>query len=274
MSAITFALSRAPLPAHQLATLARRRLQLTARRPRELLVPLTMPVLFALVIAPALRQALHAGARYESFVAVGSIGLLIPVTAMFAGISVIVDREHGAQRELLAAPVARPLLVLGNLAVTLTLAGSQVAAVILSALLRGIQFDTSIAGVAWFAGAACLLVVGMYGVAEILAARIPKQEEYVARIPPIAILPWFLAGSLFPITAMPGFLTWLTKFLPLTHALAVIRYGLLGDTAGLHNIWQMSNPIAMAALSLAVVAVFAVAASRAAVAVFTRCAVR
>ena len=91
-----------------LATLSQRRFELTARRPRELFVPLITPILFALVIAPALKVALHTGSAYESFVAVGTIGLLIPLTTMFSGLSVIVDRESGAQRELLAAPVPRP----------------------------------------------------------------------------------------------------------------------------------------------------------------------
>jgi ABC-2 type transport system permease protein len=275
MSVVTSAvpLLARPLPATELgplATLAQRRLQLTARRPRELLVPLTMPILFALVIAPALRQALHTGSRYESLVAVGSIGLLIPVNAMFSGISVIVDREHGAQRELLAAPIARSLLLLGNLVVALALATLQVGAVTAAALARGIHFHAGPTGIAWFVSAASLLAAGMYGVAEILAARAPTQEEYVARIPAVAIVPWFLAGSLFPITAMPSFLTWITRFLPLTHALALMRYGLLGDSGGLHNIWQLQSATGMAALSLAIVAVFAFAVTAAAIRVFTR----
>jgi len=56
---------------------------------------------------------------------------------------------------------------------------------------------------------------------------VPKAEEYIARVPAIAIVPRFLAGSLFPISALPSFLTWIAKFLPLTHALALVRYGLL-----------------------------------------------
>src|SRR5438067_12368211 len=100
-----------------LATLSRRRLQLTVRTPRELFVPLVTPLLFALVIAPALRTALKTDASYEAFVAIGTVGLLIPLNMMFSGLSVIVDREQGAQRELPAAPVPRRLLVLGNLLV-------------------------------------------------------------------------------------------------------------------------------------------------------------
>ena len=97
-----------------------------------------------------------------------------------------------------------------------------------------------------------------------------KTEEYVARVPAIAIVPWFLAGSLFPISALPVGLTWIAKFLPLTHALALVRYGLLSDSTGLHAIWQMNSPTAMAALSLAVVGVFAAALTAIAMRAFRR----
>src|SRR5207247_2691241 len=114
------------------------------------------------------------------------------------------------------------------------------------------------AGLVWLVAAAALFTVGMYGLAEILASRVPRQEEYIARLPALAILPWFLAGALFPINALPGFLTWVARFLPLTHGLALMRYGLLGDSSGLHSIWKLTDPTAMAALSLAVVGIFAV----------------
>jgi ABC-2 type transport system permease protein len=257
-----------------LATLARRRFQLTARTPRELLVPLLTPIMFALVIAPALKTALHTPARYESYVAIGTIGLLIPLNTMFAGLGVIVDRESGAQRELLAAPVPRALLVLGNLLVALAVTGLQVAVLIAVAVARGIHFHASSTGVLWFLAAAALFTVGMYGAAEILASRVPRQEEYIARVPAIAILPWFLAGALFPITAVPHALTWVARFLPLTHALALMRYGLLGDGSGLHDIWGMSSQAGMAALSIGVVGLFALLLTVVSIRVFTRAALR
>jgi ABC-2 type transport system permease protein len=278
MSAVTTAVAL-PRPARArglrpLATLARRRFQLTARTPRELVVPLLTPIMFALVIAPALKTALHTAASYEAYVAIGTVGLLIPLNTMFAGIGVIVDRREGAQRELLAAPIPRALLVLGNLLVALAITGLQVAVLLAVALARGIDFNASSGGVLWFLGAVGLFTVGMYGTAEILASRVPKQEEYIARVPAIAILPWFLAGSLFPITALPGALTWIAKFLPLTHGLALMRYGLLGESSGLHNIWGMNSGSGMAALSFAVLAVFAAALTVGSIRVFTRSAVQ
>jgi len=257
-----------------LATLSRRRFQLTTRTPRELLVPLVTPMLFALVIAPALKEALHTGTAYEAFVAVGTVGLLVPLNTMFSGLSVIVDRENGAQRELLAAPVPRSFLVLGNLSVALAVTAFQVVALILFALARGINFHTGASGLGWFVGAGVLFAIGMYGMAETLANRVPKQEEYIARVPAIAIVPWFLAGALFPITALPGFLTWVARFLPLTHGLALMRYGLLGDASGLEHIWSMGSNTAMAALSLGVVALFAAALTAVSIRVFARTALR
>jgi ABC-type polysaccharide/polyol phosphate export permease len=142
------------------------------------------------------------------------------------------------------------------------------------AIARGIHFNASVTGVVWFVAAAALFTVGMYGVAETLASRVPKTEEYIARLPAIAIVPWFLAGSLFPISALPGFLAWFAKFLPLTHGLALVRYGLLGDSSGLHSIWSMHSATMMAALSLAVVAAFAAALTVISIRVFNRAALR
>src|SRR5947199_3915718 len=164
-----------------LVTLARRRLALTARTPRELVVPLLTPVLFALVIAPALKTALHTSAAYESYVAIGTVGLLIPLNTFFLGLGVIVDRESGAQRELLAAPVPRGLLVLGNLVVALAITGLQIATLLGFAIARQLHFAVHGAGLIWFLGAAVLLTIAMYGAAETLASKIPRQEEYVAR---------------------------------------------------------------------------------------------
>src|ERR1700757_5037786 len=129
-----------PRQASALLTLARRRASLTSRTPRQVAVPLLGPVLLALVLAPALKKAtggLHSHIDYTSFVGVGAIGLVIPLSCVFAGLSVLVDRHTGAQRELLAAPIPRAFLVLGNMAVALVLAALQAIVVVGLSALRG-----------------------------------------------------------------------------------------------------------------------------------------
>ena len=258
-------------------TLAKRRAALTAHNPRQVAVPLLTPILFATVIAPALSKALgglHSHIDYIAFVSVGTVGLLVPLAAIFAGLSVIVDRHSGAQKELLAAPIPRGLLVLSNLAVVLGLAAFQVIVLIAVATLRGAVFHVSASGVLWFVAASVLFTVFMYGVAETLAARIPRQEEYIGATPAVAILPFFFAGALFPINVLPGALAAFAKVLPLTHALALMRYGLVDHRgAGLHDIWGMSNTTTEAWLSLGVVVLFAAAFIALAVRMFKRSAV-
>src|SRR5437879_6436838 len=246
-----------------LATLARRRAALTASNPRQILVPLLGPAVLAMVVAPALKVAtggLHSHIDYQSFVGVGTVGLVVPLSCIFAGLSVIVDRHSGAQRELLAAPVPRGFLVLGNLIVAMALSVLQVAVLVGLSAARGGEFHVTASGMGWFVAAALLFTVFMYGLAETLASRIQKQEDYIGAVPAVAILPFFLAGALFPIGAMPAALTAIAKALPLTHALALLRYGFIDPSGkGLHDIWGMSNVTVEAWLSLAVVALFAAA---------------
>jgi ABC-2 type transport system permease protein len=190
---------------------------------------------------------------------------------VFAGLSVLVDRHSGAQRELLAAPVPRGYLVFGNMLVALVLAALQAVVVVGLSALRGGVFHVTAAGVAWFVAGALLFTVFMYALAETVASRVRKEEDYVGTVPVLAILPFFFAGALFPISAMPGALTAIAKALPLTHALALLRYGFIDPSGrGLHDIWGMGNVTVEAWLSLAVVAAFAVVLSVVSVRVFSR----
>src|SRR5437588_6154822 len=172
---------RAPARARRasvLLTLAKRRASLTSKTPRQIAVPLLGPAILALVVAPALKKAtggLHSGVDYTSFVGVGAVGLVIPLSCVFAGLSVLVDRHTGAQRELLAAPIPRAYLVLGNMIVALVLAALQALVVVGLSALRGGKFHVSGAGVAWFLGAAVLFTVFMYALAETVAAKVTKE---------------------------------------------------------------------------------------------------
>jgi ABC-type polysaccharide/polyol phosphate export permease len=274
---VTLPRPRRARPVGALATLARRRAALTAGNPRQIAVPLLGPALIALIVAPALKVAtggLHSSIDYESFAGIGAVGLVIPRSCVFAGLSVIVDRHAGAQRELLAAPIPRAYLVLGNLIVAVVLSALQAIVLVGLTALRGGAFHITATGIDWAVAAGLLFTVFMYGLAETLAARIGKAEEYVGAVPVVAILPFFFAGALYPIGAMPGALTTIAKFLPLTHALALLRYGLIDPHGqGLHAIWGTGDPTTQAFASLAVVALYAVALTAISIRMFTRAAV-
>lgn len=58
---------------------------------------------------------------------------------------------------------------------------------------------------------------------------------------------------------MPGALADIVKVVPVTHALAFLRYGFIDPSdKGLHDIWGMHSASTEAWLSLAVVVVYAI----------------
>jgi hypothetical protein len=124
-------------------------------------------------------------------------------------------------------PVPRGLIVAGNLTVALLTSALQVVVLMLASWARGSSFNITATGVVWFVAAVLAFSVFMYSVAEVLANRVATQEEYVGLTPVVAILPWFLAGSLFPISALPVGLAGIARALPTTHVLALLRYGIL-----------------------------------------------
>jgi ABC-2 type transport system permease protein len=255
------------------ATLTGRRLALTLRSPRSLLVPLMAPLLFALVVAPGLANSTAPPAQRTiamTYFALATAGLLIPLNAMFSGLGVVLDRRHGAMPELLVAPIRRSSIVVGNLLAALSITAFQVAVLLIVAALRGASFEVG-SRLIWFVLAAFLLTVTMYSVAEILAAFLRSPEDYTGALPAVAIVPFFFAGSLFPISSLPGWLAVIGKALPLTHALALFRYGLTEPgTRALHDIWGLNSVPLMATLSAAVLIAYSVLFVTAAVRVFSR----
>jgi len=253
---------------------ATRRLLLSVRSPRSLLIPVLNPVLFALVLAPALASTIAApgGQRtYMTYLALATVGLLIPLNSLFSGIGVVVDRQQGALRELLVAPIRRASIVVGNLVAVIALTALQVVVLIVLSAARGATYSGGVHAL-WFVASALVFTVLMYSVAEILAVRLQSPEEYTGALPVVAIVPFFFAGSLFPITALPTWLEAIAKVLPLTHALALFRYGLTPAEGAhsLRDIWGISSVPVMAVLSMAVVLGFAVLALGAAVRLFSR----
>ena len=193
----------------------------------------------------------------------------VPFTAMFSGLNVIVDKQFGILREFLVAPVQRALIPLANALAVLTIALAQTTIIIGLGAARGANFDTSPAGVAWFLAAAALLTLTTYGLAEILALSLGRYESYGPMIPAVGVTPYFISGAFYPISVLPAGLEQITLASPWTHALAVMRYGLIqGSDPGLADIWHLDSELLMAGLSLMVMAAFAIVMLALAVRVF------
>lgn len=109
--------TRWPGALRPVGVLAVRRLRVTTKTASGVIGQLMTPILWILVVGPALADSLgsfNPDVDYFTFIAVGQVAFVVPFTAMFNGLNVIVDRDFGILRELLAAPVRRSLIPIAN----------------------------------------------------------------------------------------------------------------------------------------------------------------
>jgi ABC-2 type transport system permease protein len=182
----------------------------------------------------------------------------VPFTAMFNGLNVIVDRQFGITRELLVAPVARSIIPLANAAAVTTITLFQTALIVVLAIARGANFTMRWTTPLWVIPGVVLLTWAIYGIAETLALKVNRQETYGPLIAAVGVAPWFVSGTLFPLTALVPVTQYVSRLLPWTHAVSVFRYALMDARAsGLSNIWGFGSPATKAAMSMAYLAGFA-----------------
>ncbi len=241
--------------------LYQRRVALAVKRPIALISQALTPILWVLVVGPALAHSVGGFARgvdYFTYIVIGQIVFVLPFSAMFAGLIVMTDRDFGILRELLVAPIRRTTIPLASIAAVLTVAAGQVALIVALGQLRGAEFNVAIAPLIVGLAAAALLTAGTYGLAEYLAYSITQPQIFGTLIPAIGATPYALCGAIYPISTLPPGVRQLALVLPWTHAVALLRYGFMGGNAsGLHQIWHMQSQWLMATLSLLVLAAYA-----------------
>jgi ABC-2 type transport system permease protein len=242
------------------APLYRRRVSISLKTPLAIAGQTITPVLWVLVVGPALARVFGGfaqGVDYYSYLSLGQIVFVLPFSAMFAGLTVIFDRDWGILREFLVAPIRRSVIPLANTAAVLTVGAAQFVLILGLAMARGAHFHTNPPRLALALAAAALLTAGVYGLAEYLAYTISQPQTFGTLIPAIGATPYALCGAIYPIAALPAGIKLIAIVLPWTHCLDLLRFGLMGNGAsGLDQIWPHASwPAAM--LSLAVLAAFA-----------------
>jgi ABC-2 type transport system permease protein len=242
--------------------LYQRRVAIAVKNPVALVSQALMPILWVLVVGPALAGA-GAGSNdphvdYFSYVAIGQIVFILPFSAMFAGLTVLNDRNVGVLRELLVAPISRATIPLASIAAVVTVAAGQITLIVVLSVVRGAHFHLAMgpALVALVAGG--LLAGGTYALAEYLAYTLKQPQTFGTLIPAIGATPYLLCGALYPIATLPDGVRQVSWLLPWSHAVALLRDGFIGSgSAHLDQIWHLHSQTAMVLLSLGVLAVFA-----------------
>ncbi len=240
---------------------------------------LVQPVLFLFILGTGLsRLASHglpAGLDYQTFIYPGVLAMSVLFTAIFSAASIVWDREFGFLREMLVAPVRRWAIVVGK-----CLGGATVAT------FQGIIF-LALAGVAHvpynpvllltLVGELLLLAFTLTAFGVMMAARIKQIQAFMA-VTQLFVLPlFFLSGALYPLNGLPGWLTVLTRIDPLTYIVNPMRHAVFDHLSISPLAVHALSPgitwfgwVVPLGLSLAIVAVMAVAMLGIAIAEFRK----
>jgi len=174
--------------------------------------------------------ALAPGVDFIQFMYPGIIAMGVLTTALFAGVSVVWDREFGFLRELLVAPLGRTGIVLGKAIGACVVALLQVALMLLIAPLVGISLEVSM--IVRLVPIVIVLSIALSGLGILIASFMRSQQGFQLIIQLLIFPLIFLAGVFFPVNQAPTWLQVLSKFNPLTYGVDAIRQVFLGDAAG------------------------------------------
>jgi ABC-2 type transport system permease protein len=184
---------------------------------------LVQPLLFLFVLGGGLSSivARGAGVDFKTFLFPGVLATSVLFTAVFAGISMVWDREFGFLREMLVAPVSTGAILLGKCVGGATVATLQSVIVLALAGLVGVPYDPLLLlelVVLLFLMAFLVTAMGL-----VLASRV-KQVQAAMPLVQLIITPlMFLSGALFPLGGLPGWLSVLVRLNPMTYAVEPLR---------------------------------------------------
>jgi ABC-2 type transport system permease protein len=232
------------------------------------LVALFQPLLFLFVLGVGLGRLFAAAgggsaADYLTFLFPGVLVMAAQPAAISAGASIVWDRENGFLREMLVAPVRRGTLLTGKCLGGATVATCQGMVVLASAGLIHVPYRPGLFGL--LLAELALTALAMTVLGAFVAVIIRRARTFTTVLSVLMTPLIFLSGLMFPVAAMPAWMSWLTLADPLTYAVDAMRrtvalYQRPKDGSSLFEPMSWGGLHPTPPLELAVVAVFTVTA--------------
>lgn len=195
---------------------------------------LAFPLLFLVIFGAGFGNvigSLAPGVDFIQFMYPGIVAMTVLTSSLFAGVSVVWDREFGFLREILVAPIGRAGIVLGK-AIGATLTGLlQVVLMLALAPLLGVALSPQL--VLELVPIVVILALGLSGLGILIASFMTSQQGFQLLMQLLIFPLIFLAGVFFPVNDAPSWLEVVSKLNPLTYGVDAIRQVFLGTNATL-----------------------------------------
>jgi ABC-2 type transport system permease protein len=194
-----------------------------------------MPLLFLFIFGAGFSNvigSLAPGVDFIQFMYPGIIAMTVLTTSLFAGISVVWDREFGFLKEILVAPIGRTGIVLGKAIGATGQAMLQALVMLMLAPIVGVRLDLAL--ILKLVPMVAILSLGLSGLGILIASFMRSQQGFQVLMQVLIFPLIFLAGVFFPVNDIPPWMEVISKVNPLTYGVDAIRQIFLGtDVPGL-----------------------------------------
>jgi len=191
---------------------------------------LAFPLLFLVIFGAGFGNvigALAPGVDFLQFMYPGIVAMTVLTSSLFAGVSVVWDREFGFLREILVAPIGRAGIVLGKAIGASITSLIQVSIMLLLAPVLGVAITPEL--VLKLIPIVMILSLGLSGLGILIATFMTSQQGFQLVIQLLIFPLIFLAGVFFPVNQAPAWLQAISKINPLTYGVDAIRQVFLGS---------------------------------------------
>lgn len=196
----------------------------------RLVSTMAFPLLFLVIFGAGFGRVignLSPGVDFIQFMYPGIVAMTVLTSSLFAGVSVVWDREFGFLREILVAPIGRTGIVLGKAIGASFTALLQVLMLLVLAPLVGVPLSVQL--VLTLIPIVVLLSLGLAGLGLLIASFMTSQQGFQLVIQLLIFPLIFLAGVFFPVNNVPEWLEVISKLNPLTYGVDAIRQVFLGS---------------------------------------------
>jgi ABC-2 type transport system permease protein len=206
----------------------KRTLRSKARMVGMLATPLLFLVFFGMGFGGMKIPGMEDGTSYISFIIPGIIGMALIFSSIFAGVSVLWDREFGFLKEIMVAPVSRLSIMVGRVAGGANVSLMQGIAILLISLLIGMKL--TLASFLISMAFMVLISITFIGLGLVIASNMRDMQAFNLIVNFIIFPLFFLSGALFPLDNLPNEVKLVSYLDPLTYGVDGMRAALLGSS--------------------------------------------
>ena len=174
-------------------------------------------------------SGLPEGVSYIDFLAPGIVSMTLLFGSMFAGISILFDRQFGFLKEIMVSPVDRTSIVIGRIFAGMTSGVIQAFLILGISILLGVRIANPI-GLLVSVVFVLLIAISFVGLGISIASRIEDMHGF-QMIMNFLVMPTFLlSGALFPLDKLPPWLAAISYLDPLTYGVDGLRGLIIGTS--------------------------------------------